>query len=79
MTFPPPSHGKAFLVAPLVKNLPANAGDARDMGSIPGSERMAGVGNGNLIQYSFLENSSDRGTSWATVHEVAKSRTQLSN
>jgi len=63
----------------VVKNPPANAGDARDMGSIPGSERMAGVGNGNLIQYSFLENSSDRGTSWATVHEVAKSRTQLSN
>ena len=41
----------------MVKNLPANAGDARDMGSIPGSERSPGIGNGNPPQYSFLENS----------------------
>ena len=46
----------------MVKNPPSNAGDARDKDSIPGLERMAGVGNGNLIQYSFLEDSRDRGT-----------------
>ena len=40
----------------MVKNLPVNAGDARDVGSIPGSERLAGEGNGNLPQYSCLEN-----------------------
>ena len=41
----------------VVKNLPANAGDARDMGLIPGSGRSPGVGNGNPLQYSYLENS----------------------
>jgi len=46
----------ASQVALLVKNLPANAGDARDTGSIPGSERSPGVGNGNLLQYSCLDN-----------------------
>ena len=45
----------------VVKNPPANAGDARDAGSIPGSERSPGVGNGNLLQYSCLENPMDRG------------------
>ena len=44
----------------MVKNLPANAGDSRDVGSIPGSRRSLGVGNGNPLQYSFLENSMDR-------------------
>ena len=57
----------------MVKNLPANAGDTRDMGSIPGPGRSAGGGNGNLIQYSCLENSMDRGAWRATVHGVAKS------
>ena len=47
------------------------------MGSIPGSGRAPGVGNGNLVQYSCLENSMDRGTWWATVHGDAKSGTQL--
>ena len=42
------------------KNLPANAGDSRDMGSIPGSGRSPGVGNGNPLQFSCLENSMDR-------------------
>ena len=42
------------------KNLPANVGDARDTGSIPGSERSSGVGNGYPLQYSSLENSMDR-------------------
>ena len=45
----------------MVKNLPANAGDARDTGSIPESGRSPGVGNGNPLQYSCLENPMDRG------------------
>ena len=44
----------------VVKNLPANAGDIRDMGSIPGSERFPGGGHGNPLQYSCLENPMDR-------------------
>ena len=44
----------------VVKNLPANAGDTRDMGSVPGSGRFPGLGNGNLLQSSCLENSLDR-------------------
>ena len=51
----------ASQVAQLVKNLPANAEDTRDVGSIPGSGRSPGVGNGNPPQYSCLENSMDRG------------------
>ena len=58
----------------MVKNLPANAGDA---GSIPGSGRSPGEGNGNLHQYSCLGNLMDRGALWATVHGVAKSQTRL--
>ena len=57
----------------MVKNLPANAGDAKDVGLIPGSGRSPGVGNGNPLQYSCLENSMDRGAWWATVHGAAKS------
>ena len=52
----------------VVKNLPANARDARDMSLIPGSGRSPGVGNGNPFQYSCLENSLDRRAWWATVH-----------
>ena len=62
----------------VVKNLPASAGDARDVGSIPELGRSPGVGNGTLFQYSCLENSMGKGTWWATVHGAAKSRTQLS-
>ena len=62
----------------MVKNPPANAGDAGDTGSIPGLGRSTGVGNGNPLQYSCLENSMDRGARWATVLEVVKSWTQLS-
>ena len=61
----------------MVKNLTVNAGDARDMGSIPGSGRSSGEGNGNPLQYSCLENPMVRGTWWATVHRVTKSWTQL--
>ena len=50
-----------------------------DSGSIPGSGRFPGEENGNPLQYSCLENSMDRGAWWYTVHEIAKSWTQLSN
>ena len=56
----------------MVKNLPANAGDLRDMGLIPGSGRSLGEGNGNPLQYSCLENSMDRGAWRASVHEEAQ-------
>ena len=56
----------------MVKNLSANAGDT-DPGSVPVSGRSPGIGNGNLLPYSFLENLMDRGAWWATVYEVAKS------
>ena len=55
------------------KNLPANTGDVRDAGSIPGSGRSPGEGNGNLPQYSCLENPMDRGAWKATVNRVTKS------
>jgi len=45
----------------VVKNFPANAGEARDRGSIPGSGKFPGVGNSNPLQYSYLENPKDRG------------------
>ena len=60
------------LVAQTVKRLAYNAGD---LGSIPGSGRSSGKGNGNPFQYCCLENPMDREAWWATVHEVAKSRT----
>ena len=59
----------------VVKNVPANAGDP---GSIPGSGRSPGEGNGNPLQCSFLENSLDRGARQARVHGVTKSQTGLS-
>ena len=62
----------------VVKNPPINAGDAREGGSIPRSESSPGVGNGNLLQYSCLGNSTGRRTWQATVHGVAKSQTQQS-
>ena len=52
----------------VVKNLPDNARDIRDVGSIPGSGSSPGEGNGNSFQYSCLESSMDRGTWLATVH-----------
>ena len=65
--FPGGSEGKAPVY---------NAGDP---GSVPGSGRSPGEGNGNPLQYSCLENPMDRGAWWATVLGVAKSRTRLSN
>ena len=59
----------------MVKNLPANAGDARDVGLIPGLGRSPGGGNGNLLQYSCLENITDRRAWQVTVHRVAKNWT----
>ena len=59
----------------LVKNPPASAGDARDVGSIPGSGRSPGGGNGNPLQNCCLENSMDRRAWWVTVHGFAKSWT----
>ena len=57
----------------------ASAYDEEDLGSIPGSGRSPGEGNGNPLQYSCLENPMDGGVWWATVHGVAKSRTRLSD
>ena len=68
---------RGFPGGAVVKNPPANAGDARDVGLIPGSRRSLGVGNGNQLQYSCLENCMDRGAWWATVHWVRKTWTQL--
>ena len=65
----------AFQVLLVVKNLPASAGDTRDVGSISGSGISHGEENGNPLQYSCLENSMGGGAWWAAVHEAAKSRT----
>ena len=67
--------GRASQVVLVVKNPPANEGAARDTGSISSSGRSPGEGHGNSLQYSCLENLMDRGTWWATVHRVTKSRT----
>ena len=64
-----------FPVGAVVKNLPASA---RDVGSIPGSRRSYEGGNGNLLQYSCLEDLVDRGFWQAIVHGVTKSQTHLS-
>ena len=62
-------------VAQLVKNWTADAGDARDMDSIPESGRPPGGGHGNPLQCACLENPTDRGAWWATVHGVTESDT----
>ena len=64
-------------MALVLKNWPANAGDIRDVGSIPGLGRSPGEGNGNPVQYSCLENPIDRRTWQATVHGIAKHQTRL--
>ena len=60
-------------MALLVENLPATAGEVRDAVLIPGSGRSSGVGNGNLLQYSCLENYMDRGVWQTTVPGVTES------
>ena len=67
-----------FAGGSVVKNLPGHAGDAGDLGSTPGSGRSPGRENGNLLQYSFLDNPMDRRAWPAAVHGVTKSWTQLS-
>ena len=64
-----------YLMAQWVKNLPASAGDAGGVVSIPGLGRSPGGEHGNPLQYSCLENSMDRGPWCAIVHGVAKSQT----
>ena len=59
----------------VIKNPPANAGEKRDVGSIPGSGRSPGGGHDNPLQYSCLENPMDRGAWWTTGHRVAKRQT----
>ena len=61
----------------MVKNIPATAGDARDMGLIPESGSCPGGEHSNPLQYSFLESPMDRGVWQAVVHGVKKSQTQL--
>ena len=61
----------------VIKNPPDNAGDVRNAGSIPRLGRSPGVGNGNPLQYSCLENSMVRGVWWAAVHGITKSQTRL--
>ena len=63
----------------MVKNQPTNAGDTEDAGSIPGSGRFPGDGNGNSLQYSCLANFMNREGWRATICKVAESQTQLSN
>ena len=56
----------------VIKNLPANAEDIQDVGSIPGSGRSPGEGNDSPLQYSCLENPMDRGAWWATVNGLKR-------
>ena len=62
---------------PVVKNLLANAGDIKDVSSVPGLGRSPGGGHDNLLQNFCLENPMDIGAWWATIHGVAKNQTQL--
>ena len=67
----------ASQVVLVVKNPPASSEDIRDASSITGLGRSAGRGNGNLLQYSCLENSMDKGAWWTTVHKITGSHTRL--
>ena len=68
-----------FREFPGGSDVKASAYNAGDPGSIPGSGKSSGEGNGNPLQYSCLENPMDGGAWWATVHGVAKSRTGLND
>ena len=61
----------------IIKILPANVGEIRDVGSIPGSRRSPGGGDGSPLQYPCLANTMDRGARQATVHGIAKSQARL--
>ena len=63
----------------MVKNQAANAGNLRDMGSVPGSRRSPGRGHGNPLEYSCLENPMDRGAWRAMVHRVARNQTEVTS
>ena len=63
----------------MVKNLPANAGDAIDSGSIPGLGKSPGGGHGNPLQYSCLEKPLDTGAWQVTAHQVTKNQTRLND
>ena len=67
----------ASQVVPVVKNLPANAEDSRDMGLIPGLGRSPGEGIGSPLQFTCLGNPMDSGAWWATDHGITKDKTQL--
>ena len=69
----------ASQVVLVVNRLPANAEDLRDVGFIPGLGRSPGRENGNILQYSCLENPMDRGVWQATVYKVTQNQAQLSN
>ena len=66
---------RGFSSGTVVKNLLASTGDTRKVGSTPGSGRSPGIGNGNLLQDSCLENSINRGAWLTIIHRVAKSQT----
>ena len=74
LKYPEYSRIRASQVALVMRNPPANAGDKRDVSSIPGSRRSPGGGHGNPLQYSCLENLMDRGGWHATVHGVERTR-----
>ena len=67
--------GLGFVGGSAIKILPTNAGKARGMGSVPGSGRSPGEGNGNSLLHSCLESCMDRGALWAPVHGLMKSWT----
>ena len=75
-SIPPSLEETQNIIVLVVKYPPANAGDIRDAGSIPGSRRFPGGCNGNPPQYSCLKNPMDRGSWQATVHSITKSQTQ---
>ena len=64
-----------FPGGPVVKNLSTNAGDARDASSVPGSERSSGIGNGNPLQYSYLEDFMDKGMAGYSPRDLKESDT----
>ena len=80
---PPPTNTSVYVIVlrifPGGPEVKASACNAGDLGSIPGSGRSPGEGNGNPLQYSCLENPMDGGAWWATVHGVAKNWTRLSD